>query len=257
VQLKIEPENLGCRRAMQSALDWFFEAEPEGIILEDDIEATPAFFSFCDTMLERYRNDSRIACINGWTPVPSLILQDSVGYATKYFLVWGWASWRKSWINSTRDAEKLKSLRGVRSAIEHRSYADGISQYWFDRLRLIATNKYDTWDITFVLSLALDCKLSISPNKSLIRNIGFDNRSSRSFRLRGSLSQEDFEAGFYRDYSQGVVALDVDFDSEIEYLAFGFGEGANYWPRFKSKVYYYLYIIPFGKTAIKAINRFR
>jgi hypothetical protein len=49
----------------------------------------------------------------------------------------------------------------------------------------------------------------------------------------------------------------TDLDWAHDKYHFGFGEGANYWPRLKSKVYYYLNIIPFGKRAIKVINRFR
>ena len=58
-------ENRGCRVAVEMAIDWFFENEPEGIIIEDDIIPNNAFFEYCQTMLERYRNDDTILSING------------------------------------------------------------------------------------------------------------------------------------------------------------------------------------------------
>jgi hypothetical protein len=58
-------------------------------------------------------------------------------------------------------------------------------------------------------------------------------------------------------FAGSFVRSELDLDWAHDKYHFGFGEGANYWPRFKSKVYYYLNIIPFGKKAIKAINRLR
>ena len=45
--------------AVSSAIGWFFEQEAEGIILEDDCLPAPAFFNFCDNLLEKYRNDTQ------------------------------------------------------------------------------------------------------------------------------------------------------------------------------------------------------
>ena len=61
VKTLFRSENLGCRVAVSSAIDWFFENEPEGIILEDDCLPHPTFFHFCQELLERYQHDQRIA----------------------------------------------------------------------------------------------------------------------------------------------------------------------------------------------------
>ena len=42
-----QEHNLNCGRAPVTALNWFFEHEPEGIILEDDCVPAPSFFPFC------------------------------------------------------------------------------------------------------------------------------------------------------------------------------------------------------------------
>jgi len=39
-------ENLGCKKAVSSAINWFFEHEPEGIILEDDCLPARDFSGF-------------------------------------------------------------------------------------------------------------------------------------------------------------------------------------------------------------------
>jgi hypothetical protein len=40
--------NLGCRKAVSSALNWFFDNEEMGIILEDDYIPSSSFFLFCE-----------------------------------------------------------------------------------------------------------------------------------------------------------------------------------------------------------------
>ena len=46
-----QESNLGCRAGVTAALDWFFDHEEEGIVLEDDIVADPSFFPFCQELL--------------------------------------------------------------------------------------------------------------------------------------------------------------------------------------------------------------
>ena len=66
VNLLIQDKNQGCSMGPYKAISWFFEKESEGIILEDDIIPNEDFFSFCDDMLDKYRDDDRIQQICGW-----------------------------------------------------------------------------------------------------------------------------------------------------------------------------------------------
>ena len=60
VKTLFQDQNLGCRLAVSQAITWFFENEPEGIILEDDCLPSQSFFWFCQELLNRYRDDTRI-----------------------------------------------------------------------------------------------------------------------------------------------------------------------------------------------------
>jgi hypothetical protein len=44
-------ENMGCGPSVKTGIDWFFEAEEKGVILEDDCVPGPDFFQFCQTLL--------------------------------------------------------------------------------------------------------------------------------------------------------------------------------------------------------------
>lgn len=166
-------QNLGCGRGPAAAIDWFFDHEPAGIILEDDCLPLPGFFRFCDELLERYADDESIAQICGSSFVPGLAGNDSY-YFTKYADIWGWATWRRSWRKadlamsgwpSWRDAGGLTKLPGSTPAFV--AYWTGIFDAMHER------GVVDIWDYQWMYSCWRAGLTSISPRRTLIRNIGF------------------------------------------------------------------------------------
>ncbi len=90
-------KNVGCKMGVYGAISWALENEDRIIVIEDDIIAVPSFFYFADELLERYKDDNRIAMIsaNNYTP-----LNDTSDYLfTKYGHIWGWATWKEYGIN--------------------------------------------------------------------------------------------------------------------------------------------------------------
>src|SRR5574344_1530736 len=53
-------KNLGCAMGVKTAIDWIFETEKYGIILEDDCVVSKSFFPFMEDILVRYKDDQRI-----------------------------------------------------------------------------------------------------------------------------------------------------------------------------------------------------
>ena len=81
--------NLGCRVAVSSAIDWFFEAEQEGIILEDDCLPASDFFRFCSELLERFRHDNRVMAICGSSYAEVEAKYSGSYYCSYYADIWG------------------------------------------------------------------------------------------------------------------------------------------------------------------------
>jgi len=90
-------ENLGCGKAVSSAIDWFFEHVEEGIILEDDCLPHPSFFRFCEKLLEKYRDDERVMQIGGCNFQDGIKRGPASYYFSIYNHIWGWASWSRAW----------------------------------------------------------------------------------------------------------------------------------------------------------------
>jgi hypothetical protein len=172
VKTLFRDENLGCKQAVSSGIDWFFENEEQGIILEDDCLPHPDFFIFCETLLNRYSSDERVWVVTGDNFQDGLYRGDGSYYFSRYNHVWGWASWRRVWLK--RDME-LKFWPEWRKSVEWKTWLPNKAerQYWskiFDRMY---RNEIDTWDYPWTASVWFHGGLTATPNVNLVSNIGF------------------------------------------------------------------------------------
>ena len=61
-------ENLGSGIGIIEAINWFFEHEVYGNILEDDCLPKQSFFPFIKVMLEKYQHNERIMLVSSSKP---------------------------------------------------------------------------------------------------------------------------------------------------------------------------------------------
>jgi hypothetical protein len=165
--------NLGCRRAVSGALDWFFEHEDQGIVLEDDCLPHPDFFVFCAEMLERYRDDPRVAVVTGDNFQGGRVRGDASYYFSRYPHCWGWATWRRAWAVYSHDITFWPGWRD--SPAWRAAVADPVERrYWtriFDRVH--AGDFDSAWDYPWTAAVWHAGALTATPNVNLVTNIGF------------------------------------------------------------------------------------
>lgn len=170
-------DNLGCRAAVADALNWFFEQETEGIVLEDDCLPHPDFFAYCEWALNTYRDDSHIWHISGMgapgksAPGPALTL-------THFPFIWGWATWRNRW-QHYHDQIKLNDA-DLQTQIARIIPSRHGRRYWFEKLQQVREGLINTWDYQWMLALWVQDGLALTPNQSFIRNIGFDGTGTHT-----------------------------------------------------------------------------
>ncbi|MBE9598805.1 nucleotide-diphospho-sugar transferase [Pedobacter sp. MC2016-24] len=165
-------ENLGCKLAVSTAIDWFFEQEEEGIILEDDCLPALSFFYFCDQMLEKYRKDERIRHISGCNLHSGKTWGEASYYFTESTNIWGWASWRRVWKDYDRDLVQYQES-DVRAQLSKIFYDDFLAEQWINIFKELKADKINTWDFQLAFLNYFNHGLSVNPNVNLITNIGF------------------------------------------------------------------------------------
>jgi FkbM family methyltransferase len=183
--------NLGCRKRVSSGLDWVFSQVEEAIILEDDCLPDLSFFSFCQQMLERYREDLRVSTICGVNYLPSELRSENSYYFSKYCHIWGWASWRRTWHYYDVTLANWPTVRD--SGLLDRMLDYSVEKaYWTYHLDESYKGRIDSWDYQFQLACWLAGGLAILPNRNLISNIGFraDATHTQKTDLRANLPLE-------------------------------------------------------------------
>ncbi|MBB4803681.1 hypothetical protein HNP37_003756 [Flavobacterium nitrogenifigens] len=174
VKTLFREKNLGCKIAVSSAIDWFFENEEMGIIVEDDCLPTLSFFWFCEKMLNEHRNDERIMMISGTNYF--LDIRDTINndyFYSRHFTIWGWATWRRAWgkydvkMQTWRKEVQPEDLKFV----SDRMYVVKHFEKMFD---LIYNNTLNTWDIQWVYTCLFNYGLCLTPSINMIHNIGVD-----------------------------------------------------------------------------------
>ncbi len=164
--------NLGCKVAVVSGIDWFFDQETEGIILEDDCIPNEAFFSFCSELLTKYADKSEVKMISGNNPLGKWTAAGG-HFFSRIGHVWGWATWKNRWSEFDVNLPQFN---------------DFVSNHGFERAfgptTLASTRKHltakalngtiDTWDFQWNAHVLMRDGKAAIPTKNLVENIGFD-----------------------------------------------------------------------------------
>jgi hypothetical protein len=165
--------NLGCKLGPVCGINWLFEHEEEGIILEDDVVPLPSFFDYCDDLLERYRHDERVGLVSGSNLISKRFTPQTSYFFSRYSLCWGWACWRRAWKHydvamqawpAWRDQDGLKSISGGSRLFE---------AYWRDVLDRTYRGGIDWWDYQWVFACWHRGMLGVLPAHNQTHNLGF------------------------------------------------------------------------------------
>jgi len=188
VKTLFRPTNLGCKESVSSGIAWFFEQVEEGIILEDDTLPVGSFFEYCSTLLERYRNESRIMHIGGNNFQFGRKRGTASFYFSRHAYIWGWATWRRAWENYNvgmtdfSEAEwEVQMQDWVRSPAER--------SFWKDIFASVRAGKIDTWDFQWTYAVLARRGISAFPNRNLVSNIGFGEKAMHTRDSRSRLSR--------------------------------------------------------------------
>lgn len=164
--------NLGCGRRVSSGLNNAFQHYDEAIILEDDCLPHASFFPYCAELLERYRYDERVMLIGGNNFQEGGQRGGGSYYFSRYFHIWGWASWKRAWRHYDYYNTKWPQKKGGGVLKNIFNDVDAI-RYWSNVIDKSYRSEIDTWDYQMTASFWMNDGLAITPQNNLVSNIGF------------------------------------------------------------------------------------
>lgn len=192
VKTLFQTSNVGPKETITSAIDWFFENEEEGIILEHDCLPSNSFFYYCDCLLETYRNDNRIWLISGFNFKTDKKWGDATYYFSNLTNGWGWATWRRSWASYDKNLSKYDASE-VRVQLEKIFDNKLIVDRWVEIFNDTKSGKIDTWDYQVTFAHLFSHTLTIVPNYNLVSNIGFGAHAENTTNINSPFAEVELE----------------------------------------------------------------
>ncbi|WP_416695872.1 nucleotide-diphospho-sugar transferase [Candidatus Pseudothioglobus sp. Uisw_050_01] len=233
VKTRFNEANLGCKKGCTSAIDWFFENEEMGVILEDDCLPSQSFFWYCEEMLEKFKDDKRVMHVAGMTYVEKPNNFQNYSY---HFCnvggVWGWATWRRAWALYEYEMEsylQAKEENLFDSLLNGQPEVKRLLLNWFE----MSYSTQSTWDFQWTYTKIINSSINIMPSKNLIRNIGHGHtEATHTILMNGRYSNMELnELSFPLKHPKFIV-IDRVFDQ----LNFKYNSHRS----FINNIYYYI-----------------
>jgi hypothetical protein len=153
-------------------LERAFKAHDRVIILEDDLIVRQDFLLYMNSALNYYSDDDGVGQISAW----NFGVMDKSHPERTYFFPnstsWGWATWKRAWVNQTDLESNYKWVTSKYSRVKefnHGGTYDDIGM-----IEAIRKDNYDAWDAAWALDCYRKNRMTLYPNSSLVINNGFD-----------------------------------------------------------------------------------
>jgi len=216
VKFKFNNENLGCKKSVINAINWFFENEESGIILEEDCIPNESFFNFCSYLLYKYKNHQQISCITGVNFQDGQITSNSSYYFSKYNHCWGWATWKKSWDLFDKEMTFWPTMKSQKNWDIDPTMTREERAYWENIFERSYKNLTDSWAYPWLASLWYNNKITVTPEQNLVSNVGFDRLATHTKnRLSNSANKKTF------DLENIIENSLIKIDSKADKYTFG------------------------------------
>jgi len=184
--------NLGLSRSVIAGVSDVVERFGRAIVVEDDLELSPAFLIFMNQALDRCANDENVFQVSGYMfDVPELKGTHSALFLP-FTVSWGWATWKRAWDQFDPLASGWETLRTDKD-LRRRFNLDGAYDYATMLARQM-TGSRDSWAVRWYWTVFKANGLVLFPPVSLVRNTGFDGSGTHG-------------RGFLRRFSKVRTAL--------------------------------------------------
>jgi hypothetical protein len=212
VHYEVSRVNIGARRRFDSGMRWVFSHVDEAIVFEDDCIPDATFFPFCETLLDRYRHETRVMMISGGNYLQRWKEDRQSYHFSRFGSTYGWATWRRAWtFYDTRmlawgNPEVQRSIREYLANEE----VYGLQAPRFERIYRDVNDRH-CWDLQWVFARLEQRGLAVVPAVNLVSNIGnVDDRGLPPDHPLASMPTTPLQLPLR---SPGLVAPDDEYDS--------------------------------------------
>lgn len=156
--------------SLWGAMDWLFDNEEQGIVLEEDCVASLDFFKYCDNMLRLYKDNKDVAIISGNNRTPQYNPKDVDCFLSKYVGIYGWATWSDRWHRLDKEMKYWPQTRS--KMIKYFGLLPGCWYlFWWQRM-FNKLKSFNPWDSIFAYNNVRFNSFALVPVCNLVEDIG-------------------------------------------------------------------------------------
>ena len=210
-------QNRGLAAAIISSLDWFFEHEIAGAILEDDSLPTQSFFKWISFANKNFQSMEEVLIFSGHQFFPEENPIKSVS-ATNYPVIGAWGTTREKWgVLRKLILETHQNFGQKQSFNSH--------QFWKGGKMRCEAGLVDSWAIPLAEGMRSNNYLSVLPPVNLVINAGDDDRAIHTSKFlpeyfKTSTEFDDFDKLFLSLNPKNVRENNKLFESIVYNIRF-------------------------------------
>lgn len=217
-----QEKNLGCSKSGVTAWDWIFETEDRMIFIEDDGVGTKSAFFFVQDMLERYKDDNRIAYVGAVNH--KLQYGDKSYFFSRYpdstYFMGTWKRTHKLYEYELESYNQIKDSKSFNDSFWGWQERVILNQRFSSYIESIKQGRrHNTYDVQMLYLCYKHNMYNIYPNVNMISNIGTES-GANSFNKANSDyvkeygNRERFEMETIKYYDSSEVFIDATFEKK-------------------------------------------
>lgn len=167
--------NKGLALSVKTGVTEVLEKYGRVIVMEDDLETSPAFLTYMNKALDFYKDMPAVFSISGYN-YPSERMQIPVDYHYDTYISlrnasWGWATWKDRW---QKIDWSVSSYSLIKNNVHIKQALNRMGDDEFELLEGQQTGKLNIWSIQFTVAHFVHHAVAIYPIHSYVNNIGND-----------------------------------------------------------------------------------
>ena len=201
IEIKIlhRAQNRGLAAAIISSLDWFYEHEIAGAILEDDSLPTESFFDWIKFANENFRNETEILIYSGHQFFPKENPPNALSWVN-YPVIGAWGTTREKWHVLRKLLLETHQNFGQKQSFNSH-------QFWKGGKMRCEAGLVDSWAIPLAEGMRSNNYLSVLPPVNLVINAGDDDRAIHTSRFLPEYFKTSTEFG---DFGKLLLLLNYE-----------------------------------------------
>lgn len=148
------------------------------IVIEDDLICGKGFIEFMNKALNNYENISSVMSVSGYVFPNVYRFVNSPFFIFGGTSTWGWGTWKRAWEKLNLDGQSIREE--IKSKGKEYEFNFQDSYPYMKLLNDQINGIVSSWGILWYASVFLNKGLGLFPNKSLIKNIGWDGSGTHS-----------------------------------------------------------------------------